>query len=132
MPEARGDSAEALISRVARLRDPAVRLLTADEFNLFFDEFLGKPHFGVGFREVLSIDILSDGSVEFITAPEGSPADQGGLQAVDLLLAINQTNVRGLPLQQVVSLTRLGAGQRVGLLIERNGRSLKRTFKAQR
>ncbi|MCA9985615.1 MAG: site-2 protease family protein [Anaerolineales bacterium] len=78
--------------------------------------------FWVGFA-LVGLPIFDEGKVSVNDVEPGSPADMVGLQAGDVLLEINGTELNGdISLAQLT--VRANAGEEIPLLIERNGTEL--------
>lgn len=76
--------------------DPHSQYLNAEDFRELRESTSGK-FVGVGI-EIM----LEDGLVKIVSPIEGSPAHRAGLQSGDLITRIDDTEVRGLSLQQAV------------------------------
>ncbi|MHB9050897.1 MAG: S41 family peptidase, partial [Thiomonas delicata] len=108
------------ISGMVNSLDPHSEYLDQKSFKEFRESTSGK-FVGVG------IEITAeDGLVKVVSPIEGSPAAHAGIQAGDLITRIDDTPVKGLPLNQAVKLMRGKPGTKVTLTILR--KSENRTF----
>ena len=104
----------ALESMVASL-DPHSAYLNADEFRESFVQTKGE--FGG-----LGIEItMEDGLVKVIAPIEGTPAEQAGLKAGDLITHVDGEAIKGKTLLQAVKRMRGRAGTQISLTIRRAG-----------
>ena len=100
--------------------DPHSEYLDKKNFKEFRESTSGK-FVGVG------IEISAeDGLVKVVSPIEGSPAARAGIEAGDLITRIDDTPVKGLPLNQAVKLMRGKPGTKVVLTVLR--KSENRTF----
>ena len=100
--------------------DPHSEYLDKKNFKEFRESTSGK-FVGVG------IEIATEnGLVKVVSPIEGSPAARAGILAGDLITRINDTSVKGMPLNQAVKLMRGKPGTKVTLTILR--KSENRTF----
>ncbi|CAK7019168.1 putative CtpA-like serine protease [Saezia sanguinis] len=110
---------DAISGMVAGL-DPHSQYLGPEDFKEFRESTSGK-FVGVG------IEITQeDGLVKIVSPIEGSPAYRAGIQSGDLITRIDDTEVRGLTLQQAVQRMRGEPNTKVVLTIFR--KSENRTF----
>ena len=110
---------DAITGMVSSL-DPHSEYLDQKNFKEFRESTSGK-FVGVG------IEIASEsGLVKVVSPIEGSPAARAGILAGDLITRINDTPVKGMPLNQAVKLMRGKPGTKVTLTILR--KSENRTF----
>ncbi len=86
-----------------------------------FSESLSGEFDGIG----ISIDLI-EGKVRIISPIKGTPANEAGLKANDIISEINKKNVSGLTLLEVSNLVKGPTGTNVELLIERDGK--KKTY----
>ncbi len=93
--------------------DPHSEYLDAKDFKEFRESTSGK-FVGVG------IEIApKDGLIEVVSPIEGSPAAHAGIEAGDLITRIDNTSVKGLPLDKAVKLMRGKPGTQVRLTLLR-------------
>ncbi|MBX7153277.1 PDZ domain-containing protein, partial [bacterium] len=109
------NSRQTIQAMLSELRDPAIRLLTADQFNRFLTEVTGAEHEGIGLMELLSIDVDVKGNIVIVTPIPGTPAAEAGLQPLDKLTEINGQSVSNLQLQDVMDRLRVKKGQKLSL-----------------
>jgi carboxyl-terminal processing protease len=95
--------------------DPYTEYFTPQEAKAFNQE-LNNQFSGIGAE--LGQD--SDGNLQVIAPITGTPAAQAGLQAGDLITAINGTNTSGMSIDAAVHKIRGPAGSKVTLQIVRN------------
>jgi carboxyl-terminal processing protease len=108
-----------------RLGDPAVRVLTVQEFELLNEELTAKTYTGIGLSELLSVDIEpTTGEVVVIAPLPDSPAERAGVRPNDVIVAVNGRLVKGLFLEDVTALLRPKQGRRVRLTIRRKAEIL--------
>ncbi len=93
--------------------DPHSEYLDAKDYKEFRESTSGK-FVGVG------IEIApKDGLIQVVSPIEGSPAARAGIQAGDLITRIDDTAVKGLPLDKAVKLMRGKPGTQVRLTLMR-------------
>ena len=93
--------------------DPHSEYLDAKDYKEFRESTSGK-FVGVG------IEIApKDGLIQVVSPIEGSPAARAGIQAGDLITRIDDTAVKGLPLDKAVKLMRGKPGTQVRLTLVR-------------
>ncbi len=100
--------------------DPHSEYLDAKDFKEFSESTSGQ-FVGVG------IEIApKNGLIQVVAPIEGSPAARAGIEAGDLITRIDDTSVKGLPLEKAVKLMRgkPGTKVRLSLLRPRGNRSL--------
>lgn len=105
----------AIEGMLATLGDPHTRYLPPDAEAAARSAMEGEME-GIG---VLVEEV--EGRITVVSPFEGSPAEQAGLQAGDVLLAADGVELAGLGLDAAASLIRGPAGTDVLLLIEREG-----------
>ena len=85
-------------------------------------ESISGEYVGIGVEVTVSQD---SGLVTVISPIDGSPADRAGLQTGDQILKMNDTDLSGMSLDDVVSLLRNGKEkEEIQLTVLRNGESL--------
>ena len=100
--------------------DPHSEYLDAKDFKSFRESTSGK-FVGVG------IEIAPrDGLIEVVSPIEGSPAAHAGIESGDLITRIDDTSVKGMPLDKAVKLMRGKPGTQVRLTLLR--KSVNRSF----
>lgn len=94
-----------------------------------------------GYAERLACNCTAGVGLELRSSPPnhtiveplpGTPAEQAGLLANDILIAINGTDTAGLPLAQVVRLIRGEPGSTVAVTVRRAGETEPQTFNITR
>lgn len=124
-PEQRAD-ADALL---ASLRDPAVRRLDAGETRNFLDQMGSAVASGIGLIELLCIDLAEDdGRLTVVTPVPGTPAAESDVRTGDVIVAIDGTATATLSLHQSAQALLGEAGSEVTLVLERDGRILRKTL----
>lgn len=86
-----------------------------------FNETLSGEFDGIG----ISIDLIEE-KVIIISPIKGTPANDAGLRANDIILEIDKKNIQGLKLPEVSNMIKGPAGTSVELIIEREGK--KKTY----
>lgn len=108
----------AIWGMIETLDDPYTAYLTRDEMKQFMDDMSGEFS-GVGiYLEAkpdypLVTDVISD-----------SPAYNAGIKSGDLIKKVDGTDVRKMPLNEVVDKIKGPAGTQVELVVEREGRDI--------
>ena len=93
--------------------DPHSSYLDTDEFADLKVSTTGK--FGG-----LGIEVtMEDGFIRVITPIDDTPAKRAGIEAGDLIIRLNDTTIRGMPLRESVDLMRGKPGTRIDLTILR-------------
>jgi carboxyl-terminal processing protease len=106
---------EAALETMVASLDPHSAYLTADEFRESFVQTKGE--FGG-----LGIEItMEDGLVKVIAPIEGTPAEQAGMKAGDLITHVDGEPIKGKTLLQAVKRMRGRAGTQISLTIRRAG-----------
>lgn len=102
---------------VQALGDQWSYYMTAEEF-LSYQETMSNSYVGVG----ITIQLRQDGSgLNVIDVTPGGPAEEAGLLAGDVLVAIGDTPIAGMELSEASSLIRGEEGTSVKLTVERSG-----------
>lgn len=115
-----GSIADAAAMLLARLGDPAIRIIDSDHFQRTLDEWTGESVVGVGLTEVLSIDVDEQTNRLTIVAPvPGSPAAAAALQPGDVVMSIDGMATEPLGLSGSMRRLRVAAGQSVALTVKR-------------
>lgn len=120
------DAYEAIQEMLGKLEDPYTRFLDPKQFESMQIDTSGELT-GVG------VQITQDEKTKDITviAPiEGSPAAQAGLLSKDVIIQVDDTNTRGMDLNDAVSLIRGPVNSNVTLTIQRGQEQL--SFKIKR
>lgn len=95
--------------------DPHSAYYNAEEFAQLKEVTTGK--FGG-----LGVEVLpEDGFIRVISPIDGTPAQQAGIQAGDLIVRLNDTPVKGLSANQAIELMRGEKGSKITLTIIRPG-----------
>ncbi len=100
---------------VAAIGDPYTVFTDPDENKQFFDSLDGVYE-GIG----VEIDVVN-GRLTVIAPLAGSPAEAAGMQAGDVVVAVDGVNIEGLSLAEVVQKIKGPSGSRVDLSILRDG-----------
>ena len=111
---------QAIESVLDRLKNPATRFLTPEQFAMFSAENSGKEHIGVGLLEVLSLDYDERERLRIITPLPDTPAANAGLQTGDLLNAIDGVSTDNLSLAEAAMKLRGASGSTVILTMTRD------------
>ena len=107
---------EAIKGIITSLNDENASYMTDQEAEQFQLQLDGK-YVGIG-----STISWSDGVSTIIEVYKNSPSDKAGLQAGDVIVSVDGTEVNGLTLEQVSSMLKLGdKGTKVQLKIARGG-----------
>ncbi|HWI65639.1 MAG TPA: S41 family peptidase [Symbiobacteriaceae bacterium] len=107
----------ALKGMVAATEDKYSAYFTPKEYQTFQDHF--KSSFsGIGVHVELS---SKTGLVTVVRPIKGSPGEQAGIQANDAIVEVDGKDVRGLSLDEAVTLIRGPKGTQVKLKIQREG-----------
>lgn len=120
------DAYEAIQEMLGKLEDPYTRFLDPKQFESMQIDTSGELT-GVG------VQITQDEKTKDITviAPiEGSPAAQAGLLSKDVIIQVDDTNTRGMDLNDAVSLIRGPVNSNVTLTVQRGQEQL--SFKIKR
>lgn len=120
------DAYEAIQEMLGKLEDPYTRFLDPKQFESMQIDTSGELT-GVG------VQITQDEKTKDITviAPiEGSPAAQAGLLNKDVIVQVDDTNTRGMDLNDAVSLIRGPVNSNVTLTVQRGQEQL--SFKIKR
>jgi carboxyl-terminal processing protease len=118
------DATKLLKGQVAGLGDPYTVLLTPAEAADFREELAGEY---VGIGVVISENAGAD-AVEIVRVFRGTPAEEAGLEAGDIILAIDGADARGLGLDVVSARVKGKAGTSVHLKVGRGDASLEYTI----
>lgn len=128
-----GDPHDQVRRLLDRLDDPAVRLVPAPRVEDFLGEMMGRPHVGVGLRELLSVDV--DERTRLLTVvtpvPDG-PAARAGLRTGDVIEAIDGVRSDTLDLALAMGLLRGEEGTPVALTLRRGDRTEGVTLRRRR
>lgn len=117
----RSQVAEAAINgMVSGLGDPSAAFLSSKDYpraRKTLEESVEGNYFGIGARVVAQDDRL------LLFPIQGTPAEKAGIQAGDILLAVEGDPVAGRSLQEVVGQVAGPEGTKVQLRLERPGKS---------
>jgi carboxyl-terminal processing protease len=115
----------AIESLLMTLEEPSVRLLRTGEKEAFLNEISGQLPAGIGFIELLSVDIDERTNIlTVITCFPQTAAAKAGLQSGDQIIKINGVPTEGLSLAQAMSKLRGAPGVKFSLDILRGNTSL--------
>lgn len=103
----------AMKGMAASVQDPYTVYMTPEEFNTFMESSQGS-FYGIGAQ--LGV---RDNKVTIIAPIEGSPAEEAGLKAGDIILKVDDYEVLDVNTEAVVSRVRGEEGKPVTLLIQR-------------
>jgi carboxyl-terminal processing protease len=106
----------AIKGAIDSLNDPYSTYFTAEEFKNFMISIQGSFE-GIG----ISITMDDDGLVRVISPIEDTPGHKAGILPDDKIIQINDIPVKGLTLDEAVSLMRGPKGTKVTLHIKREG-----------
>lgn len=105
-----GDSVAEIIEK---LDDPYTMIFTAKDFTDFTNALEGEfPGIGIEMIE-------KDGYIEIVSVMAGFPAQKAGLQAQDMIMAVDGIDLAQMPIDQVSRLIRGEPGTKVNLTIKR-------------
>ena len=127
--EDREDTYEEIRSMLSSLDDKYTRFLTPAMYNAVYSVATGDVA-GIG-CEISASDgqitqnqkVAPDASVIFSTIIEGSPAEQAGLKAGDVLEDVDGNSLRGLSPEEAAAKVRGPKGSRLRLTVSRVGES---------
>lgn len=105
----------AMKGMASAVQDPYTVYMTQEEFDTFMESSQGS-FYGIGAQ--LGV---RDNKVTIIAPIEGSPAEEAGLKAGDVILKVDDYEVVDLNTEAVVSRVRGEEGQPVTLTIQRDG-----------
>ena len=105
----------AMKGMASAVNDPYTVYMSQEEFNTFMESSQGS-FYGIGAQ--LGV---RDNKVTIIAPIEGSPAEEAGLKAGDVILKVDDYEVVDLNTEAVVSRVRGEEGQSVKLTIQRDG-----------
>jgi carboxyl-terminal processing protease len=106
----------AIKGAIDSLNDPYSAYFTAEEFKNFMISIQGSFE-GIG----ISVTMDDDGLVRVISPIEDTPGHKAGILPDDKIIQINDIPVKGLTLDEAVSLMRGPKGTKVTLHIKREG-----------
>lgn len=118
------DATKLLKGQVAGLGDPYTVLFTPTEAADFREELAGEY---VGIGVVISENVKAD-AVEIVRVFPGTPAEEAGLKAGDIILGIDGADARGLDLDVVSARVKGKVGTSVHLKVGRGDASLEFTI----
>jgi carboxyl-terminal processing protease len=99
------------------LDDPHSLYMNAEMYQAIMKEWEGK-YVGIG----ASVSD-ADGEITIVSVTPGSPAEEAGIMAGDVILEIDGTSTEGMSLTESVSLVRGEEGTKVTLLVRHEGES---------
>lgn len=100
---------------VAAVGDPYTMFMTPVDTKSFDDALSGTLE-GIGAQ----LDLV-DGRVVVVVALKGSPAEKSGLLPKDVIVRVNDTDLDGFSLEQVVRMIRGPKGSMVKITVDREG-----------
>ncbi len=103
---------------IRTLNDPYTQYFTSEEYNAFLSSLTDTEQVGAG----ISIQ-LTDGGLLVLQVLPGSAAEAGGLEAGDIITAIDGRSLEGLDLNQAASLLTGQAGTSFQVTYLRDGES---------
>ncbi|HEX2986939.1 MAG TPA: PDZ domain-containing protein, partial [Chloroflexota bacterium] len=75
-----------------------------------------------GFQGIgANVELTADGKVRIVAPQEGSPAEEAGIRAGDIILQVDGRSIEGMNLIQAVALIRGPKGTKVRLTLQRDG-----------
>ena len=104
---------------VAGLDDPYSYYLTEEEYSAMKVKESGKQ-VGIG----ITVRQMEDGYAEVIEVQEGSPAEGGGLQIGDILIAVEGNDLVEFGYSEAIDLVRGEQDTKVRVTIRRNGKDM--------
>ncbi len=104
------------------LKDPAVRLLTPEEFSSLIKEVNGEAHTGLGLKEIASVNVNKKGHLIYYGSIPDSPAQTSGLQPGDRILKVNNQKTKDMQLEDFMSIIRVDKGKKIAFKILSNYR----------
>ena len=113
------DAYEAIREMLGKLEDPYTRFMNPEEFQNMRIDTSGELT-GVGIQ--IAKDEETDRLI-VISPIEDTPASEAGILAQDLIVKIDDTDTKGMDVNDAVKLIRGERGSQVTLTIERNGRT---------
>lgn len=112
--------------------DPALRLLTPLEFEVFMNEAGNEKHTGTGLTELFALDIDPISKALKVIMPlPNSPAAKAGIKTNDIIKTIDGVAVDGLFLQDAVNKLRIRTDQEITLGIEQAEKYKEFTLKGE-
>lgn len=106
---------EAIYNGVTKALDPHSVYFDKETLQSFQESIAGS-FVGIG------VSIMPNGDyIEVVTPIDGSPAKAAGIQAGDLIVAVDGIDIAGMSIEEVVGLIKGQAGQAVTLRIRRAG-----------
>lgn len=117
-------SREKLLAGAARgmvdtLNDPYAKYYTAEEYEAYLSSINGE-YFGVG----LLVSQPDEIGAQVLEVYEGNPADKAGVQAGDIITAVDGVATANLSLEEIRSMLDAQTGEPVELTLLRGGESL--------
>lgn len=117
-------SREDLLAGAARgmvdtLNDPYAKYYTAEEYEAYLSSINGE-YFGVG----LLVGQPDETGAQVLEVYEGNPADKAGVQAGDIITAVDGVATANLSLEEIRSMLDAQTGEPIELTLLRGGESL--------
>ncbi|HEX2923602.1 MAG TPA: S41 family peptidase, partial [Chloroflexota bacterium] len=86
-----------------------------------------------GFQGIgANVELTADGKVRIVAPQEGSPAEEAGIRAGDIILQVDGRSIEGMNLIQAVALIRGPKGTKVRLTLQRDGEAEPLTIEVSR
>lgn len=97
------------------LNDPYTVYMNKDEYKSFMEQSQGE-FVGIGIQVG-----AKDDKVTIVTPLEGSPAEEVGIKAGDVILKVNDTEVQGPDIDRAIAMIKGEKGTEVKLTLDRDG-----------
>ncbi len=110
------------VSGVLRSLDPHSAYLDAEAFRELYNDN-GGEYSGLGLEVA-----MYEGGVKVATVVEGGPAARAGLQAGDVIVAVDGSSIQGRSLEQVIGQVRGERGTQVDLTVAHGGEGQTKAF----
>jgi len=105
----------AIRGMVDALNDPYSAYLTPEQYKLTTSDFAGQ------FQGIGAVIGMDNGAITVISPIPGTPAEQAGIKAGDVILAVDGKSTEGMSTQEVVLLVRGPKGTNVTLTVLHKG-----------
>lgn len=112
---------------IAGLEDPYTEYLTKEEMQEFTEDTQGE-YVGIGIYTTADTE---KNTIVVLSAIEGSPANQAGLQAGDIITKVNDINYTGEELSEAVKQMKGEEGTEVKITILRNNQEMEFNIKRE-